>query len=141
MRKGILFGSFDVWHAGYALMIEDAKRECDFLIVGLQEENSKKTIVNTLHERFLVLRSIRGIDEIALYSSEEELINLLQFYRPDCRFLGDDYRYGKKKEEVKGLDYSGEIIYLDRGHGFSSRVFKNNIANYTFGGANALSSR
>ena len=86
MKKGILFGSFDVWHAGYAIMIDEAKRVCDYLIVGLQERNEEKDIVHSLHERFLVLRSIRGVDEIAIYSSEEELVNLLQFYKPDYSF-------------------------------------------------------
>ncbi len=125
--KGILFGSFDIWHAGYSLMCQDAKEECDFLIVGLQAENKKKPIVNTIHERFLVLKSIRHIDEICIYSTEQELVNLLQFYKPNKRFLGSDYKCPIKMKQVTGIEYSGRIVYLNRNHGYSTTNIKQKI--------------
>lgn len=135
MKKGILFGTFDVWHAGYAMMVEDAKRHCDYLIVGLQthqSSNSKikkytRNVSSPIHERFLVLKSIRHIDEIAIYTTEPELENLLDFYKPDCRFLGDDYR-DVSKSQITGYSKSGEIIFIKRDHGISATKFKERIA-------------
>jgi len=38
MRIGITFSAFDLLHAGHIKMLEDAKRQCDFLICGLQTD-------------------------------------------------------------------------------------------------------
>lgn len=127
MKKGILFGSFDVWHAGYALMVEDSKKYCDYLIVGLQCDNPIKKISTPLHERFLILKSIKQIDEIAVYNTDQEINNLLKFYRPDYRFLGDDYAMNTDK--IVGYELSGEIIYFNRDHGYSTTKFKERIIN------------
>ena len=56
MKVGITFSTFDLLHAGHVKMLEEAKRQCDFLIVGLQldpslnrpEKNSpSQTIIDT----------------------------------------------------------------------------------------------
>ena len=36
MKVGITFSTFDLFHAGHVKMLEEAKRQCDYLIVGLQ---------------------------------------------------------------------------------------------------------
>jgi len=128
-RKGIIFGSFDVWHAGYALMVEDAKKYCDYLIVGLQTDNPTKNIITPLHERFLILKSIKHIDEVAIYTTEEELANLLDFYKPNCRLLGSDYEDRDKFNNISARFKSGEIIFLNRDHGYSTTKFKERIVN------------
>tara|TARA_S200002703_G_C3794884_1_gene245392 strand:- start:612 stop:995 length:384 start_codon:yes stop_codon:yes gene_type:complete len=126
MEKGIIFGTFDVWHTGYALMIEEARRYCDYIVVGLQQENSSKKLVHSLSERFLVLKSLYSIDEIAVYNTDEDLCNLLRFYKPRYRFLGDDYRDDINK--IVGYDLSGKIIYIDREHGYSTTEYKERIS-------------
>ena len=80
----------------------------------------------SLNERFLVLKSIRYIDEIAVYEKESELKNLLKFYNPDVRFLGSDYK------EVSSLKITGytlcrNIYYIDRFHDYSSSGIRKNI--------------
>jgi glycerol-3-phosphate cytidylyltransferase len=135
MKKGILFGTFDVWHAGYAMMVEEAKRHCDYLIVGLQTEHSRESkmkkytrnVSSPVNERFLVLKSIHHIDEVAIYTTEDELENLLDFYKPDCRFLGDDYK-DVAKSQITGYFKSGEVIFIKRDHGISTTKFKERIA-------------
>lgn len=96
-NRGILFGSFDIWHPGYSIMIKQSKNYCQELIVGLQLSNEDKNIVNNIHDRFLVLKSIEDIDEIAIYNTDNELCNLLMLYNPDVRFLGDDYKNNEEK--------------------------------------------
>ena len=54
MKVGITFSTFDLFHAGHVKMLEEAKRQCDYLIVGLQldpsidrpEKNAPFTIYN-----------------------------------------------------------------------------------------------
>ena len=40
MKAGITFSTFDLFHAGHINMLEEAKRQCDYLIVGLQLDPS-----------------------------------------------------------------------------------------------------
>ena len=40
MKVGITFSTFDLLHAGHVKMLEEAKRQCDYLIVGLQLDPS-----------------------------------------------------------------------------------------------------
>ena len=40
MKVGITFSTFDLFHAGHVKMLEEAKRQCDYLIVGLQLDPS-----------------------------------------------------------------------------------------------------
>ena len=40
MKVGITFSTFDLLHAGHIKMLEEAKRQCDYLIVGLQLDPS-----------------------------------------------------------------------------------------------------
>jgi glycerol-3-phosphate cytidylyltransferase len=40
MRVGITFSSFDLLHAGHVMMLNEAKKQCDYLIAGLQLDPS-----------------------------------------------------------------------------------------------------
>jgi len=124
-NKGILFGSFDIWHPGYSIMIKQSKKYCQELIVGLQLSNGDKNIVNNIHDRFLVLKSIEDIDEIAIYNTDKELCNLLMFYNPDVRFLGDDYK--NNEEKIVGYSLCNNIKFLNRSHNYSTTSYKNKI--------------
>ena len=64
MKVGITFSTFDLLHAGHVKMLEEAKRQCDYLIVGLQLDPSidrpEKTL---LHSRLLSgIFSFKGIN-------------------------------------------------------------------------------
>ena len=130
-KTGFVASAFDIFHPGYTLMLKECKQNCDYLVAALHgnpagERQTKKTPILSLHERFLVLKSIRYIDEIAFYEKENELKNLLNFYNPDVRFLGSDYK------EVSCLDITGyalckNIHYIDRFHGYSSSDLRKRI--------------
>ena len=67
---GFIASSFDIYHPGYALMLKECKDNCDYLVAALHdnpksENKDKNSPVMSLHERFLVLKSIRYIDEVA----------------------------------------------------------------------------
>lgn len=129
MSTGFIAGSFDVMHPGYIKMLKEAKRYCSHLIVALHndpslERPSKIKPILSLEDRKDILESIRHIDLVVTYSSEEELASLLDRYRIDVRFLGDDYI---EKDYTKGSK-DIPIHYLDRQHGWSTTLFKKLIA-------------
>ena len=129
-KTGFIASSFDIMHPGYTLMLKECKDNCNYLIAALHstpewEREDKNIPIMSLHERFLVLKSIRYIDEIAPYKNENELINLLKFYRPDVRFLGSDYK--ELKFKITGYTLCRNIHYIDRFHDYSSSDLRKRI--------------
>ena len=131
-KTGFIASTFDIYHPGYALMLKECKDNCNYLIVGLHENpvwerQDKNSPIMSLHERFLVLKSIRYIDEIAPYKNESELLNLLNFYKPDIRFLGSDYNTPEMKKKITRRLLCTETYYISRFHDYSSSGIRTKI--------------
>jgi len=132
-RVGITFGAFDLCHAGHMLVFKEARTVCDYLIVGLQEDPSatpadyrgkkKNKPVMSLEERKVILESVKYIDEIHVYNSEQELYDLLVKLKPDIRIIGADW----KGKEFTGHDLPIEMYYNSRGHNFSTTALRERI--------------
>tara|TARA_Y100001970_G_scaffold291294_1_gene427894 strand:- start:529 stop:957 length:429 start_codon:yes stop_codon:yes gene_type:complete len=126
---GFTCSCFDLLHAGHILMLEDAKNQCEKLIVGLQEDPTidrpdiKNKPIQSLKERKKMLESIKYIDEIILYKTEKDLYKLLQMLKPDIRILGSDY----KNKSFTGDDLNIKIYYHDRNHSYSSTNLRKRI--------------
>ena len=106
-KIGLIAGSFDLIHPGYIQMFKDAKNVCDHLIVALQDDptidrpKTKLKPVQSLNDRKIVLSSIRYVDEIKTYTTEEDLYRLLKETKHDVRILGSEYN---------GLEYNGQDL-------------------------------
>jgi cytidyltransferase-like protein len=78
--KGFSCGQFDLTHYGHYLMFEECKKQCDYLIVGLQtnaniDRKEKHKPIQSLEERRGQLRACRWIDKIIIYETEKDLYN------------------------------------------------------------------
>ena len=126
---GFTCSCFDLLHAGHILMLQDAKRQCDKLIVGLQTDptidrpDTKNKPIQSLEERKIQLEAIKYVDEVFIYDTEEELYKKLLFINPDIRILGSDY-IGKS---FTGDDLDIEIYYHERNHNYSTTNLRNKI--------------
>jgi glycerol-3-phosphate cytidylyltransferase len=125
MVKGVIAGSFDVYHPGYVEAFKRAKEKCDCLIVLLHTDPSierpdKHTPILSSKERKEMLESIKYVDDVIRYTYEEQLLDLLKMGEFDIRFLGDDYR----NKPFTGDNLNIHIHYLDRKHGWSTTKFK-----------------
>lgn len=126
-------GSFDLFHSGHILMLEEAKNQCDHLTVLLQtnpniDRPDKNIPIQSLHERFLQLRSCKYVDEIIVYETEDDLYTLLSSIKFDKRFIGADWE-GKA---YTGYDISGmteKVIFNSRNHKFSSSNLRERVLN------------
>jgi len=132
IRVGITFSTFDLFHAGHVKMIEEAKRQCDYLIVGLQldpsvERPEKNSPAQSIIERYIQLKGSKYIDEVVPYVSEQDLEDILRSFKIDVRIIGEEYRdkkfTGKDFCEQKGI----EIYYNSRDHRFSSSGLRNQV--------------
>ena len=131
-RIGFTAGNFDLLHPGYIYTFETAKQHCDWFIVFLQKDpslhrKSKYKPVIPLYERYKTLMSIRHIDEVFVYQTEEELLRLIDILKPDIRILGEDY-LGK---DFTGRELPIEVIYTTRSHGWSTTKVKDLITKQT----------
>jgi glycerol-3-phosphate cytidylyltransferase len=97
MKTGITFSAFDLFHAGHVKMLEEAKRHCDYLIVGLQTDPTldrpdKNQPAQTVVERYIQLKGCKFVDEIVPYATEQDLEDILRSFKIDIRIVGDEYR-------------------------------------------------
>ena len=125
---GFTCSCFDLLHAGHILMLQDAKRHCDELIVGLQTDPTidrpeKNKPIQSFEERYIQLQAVKYDDEIFIYDTEEELYKKLLFINPDVRILGSDY-IGKS---FTGDDLDIEIHYHERKHNYSTTNLRKKI--------------
>ena len=134
MTVGITFSTFDLLHAGHILMLEEAKKYCDYLIVGLQTDptidrpETKNKPAQSIVERQIQLSAVRYVDEIIVYQTENDLLDILKIYPINVRFVGQEY-IGK---DFTGKDYCFnndiDLIYNTRKHSFSTTELRNRAA-------------
>lgn len=131
-KIGFTAGNFDLLHPGYIYTFETAKQHCDWFIVFLQRDpslhrKSKYKPVIPIYERYKTLMAIRYIDEVFIYQTEEELLELIKIFKPHVRILGEDY-LGKP---FTGDDLDIEVIYTTRSHDWSTTKIKDLITRQT----------
>ena len=129
---GFTAGNFDLLHPGYIYTFEEAKRHYDKFLVFLQRDPSstrytKYKPVIPLYERYKTLMSIKYIDDVYIYQTEEELYELIKFWKPHIRILGEDY-IGKS---FTGDDLPLKVIYTTRSHDWSTTKLKDLITKQT----------
>jgi len=129
MRKvGFTCGAFDLLHAGHILMLEEAKEQCDYLIVGLHidptiDRPEKNKPIQSVEERYIQLKGCRYVDAIMLYETEKELLEILNTIHVDIRILGADW---------KGKNYTGHeldipVYFNSRDHNYSSSELRKRL--------------
>ena len=94
MIIGITASCFDMFHAGHVLMLKEAKTVCDYLIVALQTDPTidrpeKNKPVQSIYERFVQVSGCKYVDEVLVYDTEEDLLNVLTSREIHVRILGD----------------------------------------------------
>jgi glycerol-3-phosphate cytidylyltransferase len=127
---GVIAGAFDVIHPGYIYLFNECKQHCDHFLLLLHEDPSierseKMKPILSIKERKLILSSLRQIDEIITYKTEDDLLKILKNRKIDIRFQGDDY----KEKNYTGQDLDIPIHFLDRSHGWSTTKFKKLLSN------------
>ena len=132
MKVGFTCSTFDLFHAGHIMMLKEAKSVCDHLIVGLQtdptiDRKEKNKPVQTIFERYVQLEACKYVDEIVVYGTEKELIDILLSYPINVRILGVEYMdkdfTGKKECGARGI----ELFFNNRQHSFSTTELRNRV--------------
>jgi glycerol-3-phosphate cytidylyltransferase len=133
-KIGIVFSAFDMFHAGHIAMLSEARNHCDYLIAGLQTDptidrpDTKNRPVQSIVERQIQLAACRYVDEVVVYQTEQDLIDLLLILPVDVRILGVEYQHtgftGRAECEQRNID----LVFNGRDHSFSSSSLRKRVA-------------
>lgn len=127
LGKKVVFtnGCFDILHAGHIKSLEEAKKQGDILVVGLNSDASIKRLkgndrpVNKLEDRKKVLESLNCVDYVIPFE-EDTPLNLIKLVKPDVLVKGGDY----KEDEIVGSDfvksYGGKVVIIPLVEGLST---------------------
>lgn len=123
-------GCFDILHYGHFSMILHAQTLGDTLCIGIDSDDRVKKMkgenrpFHNQDQRKFNLRSIRGVDNVWTFNTDDELRNLIKAYSPDIFLIGSDY----KNKPIIGSEFSKEIVFFDRLEDFSTT----NILSYEY---------
>jgi len=133
MKIGFNCSSFDLFHAGHVTMLKIEKDHCDYLKVALQVDPStdrpgiKNKPIQSVYERYVQLQGCKYIDEILVYETEEDLLNLIQTQTMHIRFLGEEYKNRDFTGKLFCIENGIELFYHPRRHKYSSTELRGRV--------------
>lgn len=124
MKIGFFPMVADILHSGHVIAIEEAKKNCDYLIIGLHCNPNYKNPQQSIYERFMQLRSVKWVDEVIPYENIDRDSDMFLSLDYDVYFLGNDHK-NENWEMRELIEGNGkEVVYLKREHKYSSSKIK-----------------
>lgn len=129
-KIGYTQGVFDMFHIGHLNLINRAKEQCEYLIVGVNSDElvlsyKNKTPVINQEERRIIVDNIKAVDQCVIVStlSKAELWKELRF---DAIFIGDDWKGNPRWEKTEKdlAQYGAKVVYLPHTDGVSSTMLR-----------------
>lgn len=133
MKIGFNCSSFDLLHAGHVTMLKIEKELCDYLIVGLQVDPTvdrpgiKNKPTQSIYERYVQLQACKYVDEILVYQTEYDLLQLLMTQKIHIRFLSEEYLNRDFTGKQYCIQQNIELYYHTRKHNYSSTELRKRI--------------
>tara|TARA_B100000927_G_scaffold288712_1_gene283783 strand:+ start:656 stop:1105 length:450 start_codon:yes stop_codon:yes gene_type:complete len=133
MKKiGLTASTFDLLHAGHVAMLREAKTACDYLICCLQNDPSvdrpeKNQPIQNIVERQAQLAAIKYVDEILVYNTEAELLDILAMYHIDVKIMGEEYRNKDFTGRELCQERNIEFYFNKRDHRFSTSDLRKRV--------------
>ena len=133
MKIGFNCSSFDLFHAGHVTMLKMEKQLCDYLIVALQVDPTvdrpgiKNKPIQSVYERYVQLQACKYVDEILVYSTEYDLLQLLMTQKINIRFLSEEYLNRDFTGKQYCIQNGIELHYHKREHDYSSTELRNRV--------------
>lgn len=116
MTKIFVNGSFDILHLGHIRLLNYAKSLGTHLLVAIDDDRriselkGPKRPINILADRRIMLLSLKAVDDVWSFYSDDGLDHICEIYRPDIMVKGSDY----KDTIAIGQRWCSKVEYLDR---------------------------
>lgn len=133
---GYTQGTFDMFHIGHLNLIKNAKRHCDYLVVGvntdeLVESYKNKRPIVPLEERVEIVRAIKYVDEVIVTSTldKKEIWEKVRFNEI---YIGDDWKGNARWEQTgKDMEQLGaRLVFLPYTKETSSTILREKLTRY-----------
>lgn len=115
---GFTQGTFDMFHVGHLNLLRNAKKECDYLIVGVNSDElvknyKNKEVIIPLEERMQIVEAIRYVDEVIRIDSLDKMVSWKE-KKYNRIFIGDDWKGSErwKKTEEEMAEVGVSVCYL-----------------------------
>ena len=121
VKKVWVNGSFDILHLGHIRLLEYANLFGNVRVgidtdERIKEKKGKDRPYNTLEDRVEFLYSLKYVNSVVTFNSNEELIKNIREYNPDIMVIGDDYNYNN----IVGIEYIPEVKFFPKVEGKST---------------------
>ena len=127
-RIGYTQGTYDLFHVGHLNLLENAKQQCDYLIVGINSDDLVKDYKNKIvnihdEDRARIISALKVVDEVHVVDTLDKK-EILKLYDFDVIFIGDDWKGNPrwKKTEMEMNELGKELIYLPHTNGVSTTM-------------------
>ena len=133
MKTGFTCSTFDLFHAGHIMMLKEARTQCDYLIVGLQTDPTidrpleKNKPIQSIFERYEQLKACKYVDEVLVYATEKDLVDILLSYPIDVRILGNEYEHKDFTGRYECVDRGIQFYFNKRDHSFSTTELRQRV--------------
>ena len=115
MKTIFVNGTFDILHPGHVQLLNYARSLGDSLIVAIDSDQRVRELkgdnrpINPEDDRKLMLESLRSVDSVWIFNSDQELEDICRLYNP-VMVKGSDYQ----GRTIIGQQYCKEIVFYDR---------------------------
>lgn len=136
-KIGFTNGCFDILHHGHVSYLNEARSQCDRLVIGLNHDASVKILkgpdrpINDEHSRASVLGALASVDMVVLFgavkaSDDPTPSALIARLQPDIYFKGGDYRIEDLPEAAVVRSYGGvaKVLSIYEGHSTTGTISK-----------------
>ncbi|RHO89646.1 glycerol-3-phosphate cytidylyltransferase [Ruminococcus sp. AF41-9] len=133
---GYTQGTFDMFHIGHLNLIKNAKRHCDYLVVGvnsddLVESYKNKRPIIPLDERVEIMRAIKYVDEVIVTNTldKKEIWEKVRFNEI---YIGDDWKGNERWEKTgKEMEQLGaKLVFLPYTKDTSSTMLREKLKEF-----------
>ena len=134
-KIGYTAGVFDLFHIGHLNLLRNAKKYCDYLMVGVNCDNLVKTYKNKTpiineSDRLEIVNSIKCVDEAFIVDTLDK-VAILKNHKFDVVFIGSDWKGNERwnQTEIELAKFGVDVVYLPHTSGISSSVINSKIKN------------
>jgi rfaE bifunctional protein nucleotidyltransferase chain/domain len=131
MTTVMVNGTFDVLHPGHVAMLNTARSYGDWLVVAIDTDRRVKELkgeqrpINNQTDRRIMLSALKAVDIVEFFDRTEDLIRLMERYKPDVYVKGSDWKHDT---ESTAHQYCKKVIYYNRIEPYSTTKLIQHIA-------------
>lgn len=138
MKIGYTCGVYDLFHVGHLNLFERCKQACDYLIVGICDDEYVRTVKGKVpiinqDDRARIVNALKCVDEVRIIDTDTTIdkIKAYNIFHFDKLFVGDDWkgteRFIHTEKQINDLNLNIEIIFFPYTKEVSTSLLKDKM--------------